>query len=94
MWVHEKPFSPTGILNVEQWAKYLGNYFRRIDIFDLLKGVCTLRSPNFFVPSHLTYNSFEILKFNYVNFIYVVLKLIIQRCSNTLWQHRGSIVLL
>jgi hypothetical protein len=36
MWVQEKPSSPIGIADVERWGKYLGNFFKRIEIYDLL----------------------------------------------------------
>jgi hypothetical protein len=35
MWVHEKPSGPIGIADSERWDKYLGNFFKRIEISDL-----------------------------------------------------------
>jgi hypothetical protein len=35
MWVQEKPSGPIRIANAERWGKYLGNFFKRIEISDL-----------------------------------------------------------
>jgi hypothetical protein len=36
MWVQEKPSGHIGIANAERWGTYLGNFFKRIEISDLL----------------------------------------------------------
>jgi hypothetical protein len=36
MWVQEKPSGPIGIADAERWDKYLGNFFKRIEISNLL----------------------------------------------------------
>jgi hypothetical protein len=36
MWVQEKPSGHIGIADAERWGTYLGNFFKRIEISDLL----------------------------------------------------------
>jgi hypothetical protein len=36
MWVLEKPSSPVGIVDSKRWGKYVGKYFKRIEISNLL----------------------------------------------------------
>lgn len=36
MWVQEKSSGYIGIVDVEHWDTHLGNFFKRIEIFDLL----------------------------------------------------------
>jgi hypothetical protein len=36
MWVHEKPSTSIGLVDVEQWAKNLGIFFKKIENSNLL----------------------------------------------------------